>query len=645
MTIFKPLSPAENRARYLKVRQKMAVVDLAPPELHADNPLLADEADDLPNQLHSSLQGAELKVWIPRFPKADDPNSVPGYLQLTWKGSPVGDRLPYITPVDSTITRFGMVLPAGLTTESGPHELSYIAKHGGNEDDVTPLTINIDTQAPVPIGLVTLPDEVEQFGITKKYLDDHQGVIEVGITEYPTRKIKDIVRCYYGTSIPSAILVGEFERQDTTTPVTFNLTRAHIGTEEGEKELWTKLEDRKGNVSGTSLFKKVYVTLTDSPEDLLPPDIPLFDGDTPPKLVDLADARTPLGIGITAEYTNFIAGMDELEVTVDGTKLPPEIITGFPFYRDIPYAALFNGDLGPKTITTSIQIKRGNVRHPLTGPLTKDIDVDLRRAGPGQGGENPNPDLALVTVEGQGGNPANVLTEADKDQTVSVKVAVFGDVKDGDVATLIWKNVEVSKADGGVIDLDGTETGDLEWVVAWEVVEDGGNGKKLPVSYKLTNPDINDNEEFSLPREVDVLIRPSVAPAVTFQHMDDDYTPPLLNCPSLQADAVLTKCAHALVAGGENQLKGQTLACSYQGYMDSGGNTVKPNTKYDFPYSPTDQEVDAGFILKVRYQELIATGSAWGKISYVADIDGRPVESSHFVRVHMESGSGDTCNI
>ncbi|WP_174376942.1 MULTISPECIES: hypothetical protein [Pseudomonas] len=645
MTIFKPLSPAENRARYLRVRQSMAVADLEPPKLHADNPLLGDEADDLPNQLHSSLRGAALKVVIPRFPKADDPNSVPGFLRLTWDATPTGTRFNYTTPIDSAITEFDLVLPEGLTVDPGSHELGYVLNHGGNTDPVESLIINIDTQAPTPNGLVTLPPEVEQFGITKTYLDNNGGVVVVGIPEYPTKKIKDTVRCYFGVSLPSAVLIGEFERPDTTTPVTFDLTSDHIGKEEGEKELWYTLEDRKGNPSAPSPFKKVNISLTDPPAGLLPPDIPLFDDDTPIKLVDLADARTPLGIGITTQYTNFIDGMDELEVTVDGTTLKAVQITGFPYYLDIPYAALFNDNLGPKKITTSYQIKRGNARHPLTGPLTKDIDVDLRRPGPGEGGENPNPDLAPVTVQGQGGNLPNVLSEDDIDQTVSVKVAVFDDVKDGDIATLIWKGVEVSQADGGVIELDGTETGELEWTIEWSVVDFGGNDAKLPVSYKLTNPAVNDNEEFSLPREVEVFIRPSVAPAVTFQYMDDDFDPPLLNCNSLRTDAVLVKCAHALVAGGENQLKGQTLSCVYQGYTDEAGATEKPNTKYAFTYTPTDQEVDAGFILKIRYQELLATGSAWGKISYVADIDGRPVESSDFVRVHMESGSGNPCPI
>ncbi|SDU02808.1 hypothetical protein SAMN04489801_0406 [Pseudomonas mandelii] len=493
----------------------------------------------------------------------------------------------------------------------------------------------------MPNGEVTLPAEVERDGITKPYLDAN-GFVLVTVPQYATKKIGDVIEAFFGISLPGAISIGNVTVTDTAVPVTFNLTAAQVGTEEGEKELWYTLMDRKGNKSLPSAYKKTNVSLTDPPEGLLPPNIPLFDDDTLPKLVDLADARMPLGIGILAEYDNYIADRDEIEVTVDGILLPAQRINGFPFYVNVPYSALAKDSLGEKTITTSYQIKRGTVRHPLT-PLTKNIVVDLRRPGPGEGEENPNPDLDLVTVQGQGGNGPNVLTEDDKDQTVSVTAQVFDGVKDGDVATLIWKGVEVTAAQGGVIELDGTETDDLEWTVEWEVVDEGGNGNPLPVSYKLTNPDLNENEEFSLPQDVDVYIRPGVAPEVRFQHMDPDLT--LLNCQSLRADAVLGKCAEALVAGGEPELKGKTLACTYQGYSDSAGTTVKPGTKYEFNYSPSDQEVDDGFIIKVRYQELLATQSAWGEISYVVKIDGRDVTSSHFVRVHMVGGTGTPCPI
>lgn len=643
MTSFESLTPVQNRERYFGVRRRITKAAASPPTVHPDNPLLQDEPDDLPNQLHHDLQGYALKVEIPRFAEAGDTGDVEGFLRLTWDGTPVGDTFPYITPIDAGTIKFDLDLPEGLTSTSGPHELGYILNHGGNPQEVTPLVINIDTQAPMPAGMVTVPPDVDRDGITKAYLDAN-GFVLVGIPEYANKKIGDKVTCYFGSSLPLPVLVGEVIRTDPTVPVTFNLTAVMVGGEEGEMALYYYTEDRKGNRSTQLHYKVLNVTLTDPPQGLLPPSIPLFDDDVPPKLVDLADARTPLGIGIETAYTNYIADRDELEVTVDGIRLLAQKINGFPFYIDVSYSALYNGDLGEKTISASYQIKRGTVRHPLI-PLTKDIVVDLRRAGPGEGGENPNPDLDLVTVQGQGGNAANVLTVTDKDQTVSVKVPVFDAVKDKDVATLIWKGVEVTKAQGGVIELIGTETGDLEWTVEWEVVESGGNGSEIPVSYKLTNPDVNENEEFSLPRVADVLIRPGVVPKAEFQNLDPNFTN-WFNCNSLRSDPVLVKCAEVLVPGGEPQLGNQALIFTYQGYSEATGQTEIPGTKIDVPYTPSAQEALDGFIIKIRYQEIIATGSAWGAVSYSAVIDGRPTPSErHLVRVHMKNGDGTTCAI
>ncbi|MGE1177805.1 hypothetical protein [Pseudomonas sp. BW7P1] len=643
MTSFISLTPAQNRERFFGVRRRILKVAAEPPELHSDNPLLADKPDDDINQLHSSFQGFELKVLIPRFAEAGDPSGIQGFLQLTWDGTAQGARIPYTTPVDVAVTEFDATLPAGLTSTSGPHELSYILNHGGNRQDVTPLVINIDNVAPVPYGKATVPPEVERDGITKKYLDDNGSVL-ITIPPYGGKKLGDVAECYFGSSLPLATLIGTFTVTDVLDPVTFNLTAAQVGTEEGEMSIFYYLYDRKGNKSTQLYYLNLNVVLTDPPEGLLPPSIPLYDDDTPPRLVDLEDARMPVGVGILAEYTNFIDGSDELEVTVDGNLLPAVKINGFPFYIDVPYSAVYNGDLGLKTITVGYQIKRGSVRHPLT-PLTKDIEVDLRRPGGGTGPDNPNPDLDLVNVQGQGGNAVNVLTAADANQTVDVTVPVFAGLKDGDVMTLIWKGVEVPDTLGGVIQLDGTETGNLVWTIEWDVVDAGGNGNPIEVSYKITNPGVNDNEEHSFPQDVDVLIRAGSTPDAKFLHLDPDFTD-WFNCNSLRSDPVLVKCAEVLVDGGEPQLADQDLVFIYQGYSDSTGQTEIPNTYREVKYKPSAQEAQDGFIIKIPYQEIIDTGSAWGAVSYSAIIDGRPTPSKrHLVRVHMKLGDGTTCPI
>ncbi|CAI8828451.1 hypothetical protein [Pseudomonas sp. IT-P395] len=646
MTSFHSLTPAQNRERFFGVRFRSPKAAALPPTLHPDNPLLDDETDDSPNQLHSSFQGFPLKVQIPRFAEADDPNDVQGFLELMWDGTNIrSTRVPFTTPVDVSTTEFDLVLPEGYTSAPGPHELSYVLNFGGNPSDVTPLEINIDTTPPVAFGRATVPPEVERDGITKKYLDDN-GFVLITIPNYGSKKLGDFVECYFGSSLPTPTLVGELTITDPTAAITFELTPALVGTEEGLRSVFYYLSDRKGNRNTPQYYTELNVTLTDPPEGLLEPSIPLFDDDAAPKLVDLADAQAPLGVGILAEYTNYLEGIDQLEVTYDGIVQPAQTINTFPFYVNIPYRDVFNGDLDAKKVAVSYRIKRHNLRFPLgTAAPAKDVDVDLRRPGDGDGGENPDPNLALVTVQGTGGNGPNILTADDSVDNVAVTVAVFAGVKDKDIMTLIWKGVEVTQAQGGVIELDGTETGNLTFDVLWEVVDAGGNGKPLPVTYKITNPDINDNEVRSLPRDVDVNIRPGVVPEIKFQHLDPDFTD-WFNCGSLRSDPVLVKCAEVLISPGEPQLADQELEFIYQGYTDSAGTNKKPGTEEKFTYTPSLQEANAGFIVKIPYQKILATESAWGDITYTAMIDGRPVPAQrHLVRVHMKKGDGSVCDI
>lgn len=645
MTSFHSLTPAQNRERFSNVRFRRPKAVALPPKLHPDNPLLADETDDAPNQLHSSFQGFPLKVQIPRFAEADDPNAVQGYLQLMWDGTVRGIRLNFTTPIDPATTVFDLVLPEGYTSSSGPHELSYVLNFGGNPSEVTPLPINIDTTPPVAFGKATVPPEVERDGITKKYLDDH-GFVLVTVPNYGSKKLGDLVECFFGSSLPTPTLIGTVTITDPAAPITFELTPALVGTEEGLRSIFYYLSDRKGNRNTPVYYTELNVSLTDPPEGLIAPSIPLFDDDAAPKLIDLADAQAPLGVGILAPYTNYLTDVDELEVTFDGKVQPAQKINTFPFYVNIPYRDVFNGNLDEKTVAVSYRIKRHNLRYPLGAtPPSKDVDVDLRRPGDGDGGENPDPTLALAIVQGAVTPTPNTLREEDKDQVVTVTVPVFGGVKANDIMTLIWKGVDVTDAQGGVKKLDGTETGNLVFSLLWEVADAGGNGNPLPVTYKITNPDINQNEVHSLPQDVDVLIRQGVIPEVKFQHLDPDFIE-WFNCGSLRPDPVLTLCAEVLVSGGEPQLAGQTLEFTYQGYTDPDGTVVKPNTDQKVSYAPTPQEANDGFIVKIPYQKILATESAWGDITYSAMIDGRPVSAQrHLVRVHMKKGDGAVCDI
>ncbi|WP_174245048.1 hypothetical protein [Pseudomonas sp. S49] len=640
MTVYKKLTPAQqSRLDYKRIRLAAPKMDADPPQIHPDNPLLPDQVGDGKNQVPLSLQGLELKVNIPRPPRAGDIPSVPGLIDLMWNGTRLPQtRYSYTTPLDAGILLIPMTLPANLTDREGKHELSYYLSQGGNIGVVTPVEINVDRSPPLPITEVNVPTEVERDGITKKYLDDN-GHVLITVQEYAGHMLNDVVDCFIGTSVPLPTLIGTITRTDLATPLEFQLTAAMLDDEEGVRAIYWQVTDRKGNKSLHSPYKRLNVTLTDPPAGLLPLDIPLYSDN----LIDLEDAQQPIGVGIKDEYTNFIDG-DQLEVTWDGQLQSAVTIPGFPFYVDVPFRNVFNGNAGLKTVTASYQIRRKGVAHPLVPVELDNISVDLRKPGapidPDKPG-NPNPDLPTVSVQGNDGGLPNQLREADNTGPVIVTATLYTEAKENDEVQLYWKGEPVSEADGGIVKIGATLPADLEWTVLWKVFEDAGNGNPIKTHYVISH-DVNDNVDVSLATDVDVLVRDGVVPEVKFQHLDDDFG--LLNCLSLRRDSVAGVVVEVLVAGGEPQLADKVLTFTYQGYIDDG-STTKPDTEAKVTYTPSSQEATAGFIVKIPYDPaILTTENAWGGISYSAVIDGRDTPSAeHVVRVYMVDPAGGSC--
>jgi hypothetical protein len=461
----------------------------------------------------------------------------------------------------------------------------------------------------------------------------------ITVQEYAGHMLNDVVDCFIGTSVPLPTLIGTITRTDLATPLEFRLTAAMLDDEEGVRAIYWQVTDRKGNKSLHSPYKRLNVTLTDPPADLLPLDIPLYSDN----LIDLADAQEPVGAGIKDEYTNFIEG-DQLEVTWDGQLQSAVTIPGFPFYVDVPFRNVFNGNAGLKTVKASYQIRRKGVAHPLVPVELDNISVDLRKPGtpidPDKPG-NPNPDLPTVSVQGDAGGTPNELREADNTGPVVVTATLYTGAKENDEVQLYWKGEPVSDADGGIVKIGATPPANLQFTVAWSVIDTAGNGNPIKTHYVISH-DVNDNVDVSLATDVDVLIRPGVVPEVKFQHLDEDFG--LLNCLSLRRDSVAGVVIEVLVAGGEPQLADQELTFTYQGYSDDG-STTKPDTEAKVTYTPSSQEAAAGFIVRIPYDPaVLTTENAWGGISYSAVIDGRDTPSAeHVVRVYMVNPSGGSC--
>ncbi|GGK42310.1 hypothetical protein SAMN04490189_0887 [Pseudomonas koreensis] len=642
----KSLTPAEqSRVNYLKIRHAVTTADAPVIRVHPDNKFLDDEPDDDINQVPLLMQGQPFKCLVDIPAGSDDPNGIPSFIDLTFDQTRVtSTRYTYTTPLDPAITEIEMTLPAGYTNREGKHELGYFIFQGGNTSNSVPLTFHVDRKPPHPLLPLLIPDEVKNNGITKKYLADN-GFVEIIIPDYADPRIGDVITVKYGRSIPLAEVVETVTRTDVTTVIVVRLSAAQVeNAGEGLLALFFTIADRKGNLSTPSEAVTFPVVLTDPPEGLLPLSIPLFDDDG---LVDLADAKTPLGVGIEDEYTNYMPG-DKLVVTYDGILQPEQTITGFPFYVDISFKDVFNGNPGEKTVAAGYQIKRGTILYPST-PISKNVDVDLRKPGEPIDPDNPgeiNPNLALVTVQGGSGGTVNTLTAADKDQDVTVTVITYTGAKEDDTVQLVYNGKPVSDADGGIFTIPAIIPPDLEWTVDWSVFEEQGNGDTThPMAYVIGH-DLNDNVDTSPPREVDVLIQTDTVPDPAFQHLLEGFDD-WLYCGSLRRDPVLGWGVEVLVPGGTLELADQTLTFSYQGYSDSTGSSPIAGTDEEVSFTPSVQDATDGFIVRIPYEPIRLTKNAWGGVQYTARINARPITSvEHIVKVYMVNpADGGTCDL
>lgn len=612
--------------------------ELDNPEFNVANPLLPDTSDDAPNQLHKDYQGKELTLDIPVFDQGDDGG--PGFITLYWNGSAIGVPYSFTTPIAPGEFPIPMTLPASATQSQGSFELYHEIKIWGNPSYSPPMPVNIDQTAPNggrPGSVVTLPPEVEQDGITRAYLDNNGGIVKVTVEgNYTDAKIGDVVEVWYGISIPLAKLVGTVDRTDLNDPVIFDLVETMLG-EEGEKSLFYRLADRKGNIGPDSAYKTVNVELTAPPVGLAPPRIPLASDD----LIDYADVVEGVRVLIDP-YTNWFS-RDLVVITFDGTDHSPQQMPQSGADILLPYALVYGGNLGEKDSRVTYRIMRGNNPFPeLTG---LDFKVDLRTPGPDP--IDPpgvvHPELNLPVVKGAA-SPEDQLGAADRDQPVTATALIYDGAAIGEYAQLYWNGVEVP---GARYDILGTEQPDFEmpFTITWDIIDTAGNGD-IPCHYVVGHA-VNDNKLSSGPKNVSVAGVPIVVPKPAFQNLELSFPPAeILNCPSLRVDAGAL-VAEIEVPGGDPRLANNPLTFVYQGWSDEAGTTPIDGTEDSFQYTPTAEEAENGFVVKLPYEvALKETRQAYGSIKYTVTIEGVAVDSpEHLVTVVLWRPGGFYCEI
>ncbi|MPQ70521.1 MULTISPECIES: hypothetical protein [Pseudomonas] len=656
------LAPAEKA----RLEARLAVLDSPKadpiaPVMNALNPLLGDEPDDDPNQLHSRYRGQLLKVDINSIEPIDD-DGINGFVQLYWNGQSIlGSRYNFTSPVTTIPFPITLDLPGNYTLSPGTYPLTYRLHWGPNGVGSVPLMVNIDTLPPNGGSSgpeVILPPQVESEGITKEYLDAHpEGVLVTIPSTYGDAKLGDQIEVHYGTSIPDSIVVGIFTRTDMADPIEVFLTRALIGTAEGPHYIFYYLSDRKGNKGPESDFKRVGVTLTTRPTNLKVTVVPeAADG-----LIDYEDAISSGGVLVRLDaYDSPQFGQDKFVVSWDNITQPEVDIVGFPTFATVPFVDVKNGNDGPDTVDVDYVIRRGGNTYSNPPVTLIEVDKDLRKPGPPNPEDPPgeqNPALAQVVVQGRATTVPDKLTAADVGPDpaydfVDAEVAIYPERKAGDHFQLYWRDVAVPPP-GGVYDLLGTEdplTFKVPFEVPRAIVLAGLNDSKFPVNYSISHPSVNGNVDYAVPKEVDVLVVPITVPDPAFQNLYEfdpsDRDTWIVACCSRRNDTILGEVIEVLVPGEPTaSLADKTLDFTFQGWSDAAGSLPITGTRYTNTFTPTTEQATNGFIFKVPYEPYLRLiADKYCSIKYETVINGHPAPSNEdFKEVFMIINGTETC--
>ena len=658
MTVPEKLSAKEKRLLSHRKKTRSGPLErLKPPTLETIV-LLPETADDPGNQLHSRDRGLEMKLKIPRFPASFYPDGSNIEVHALFNELKVGSPLAGTTPLDDAWFEQTLTVPAGLTATEGEHKVGYSIRYRGNDDDSDPpLDIRVDTTPPNPATEVIVPTRIKTEGITAEYFTE-EGVdhVLVGyLPTYPVAKIGDVVDFMFkevGKPDDQATLIERIERVNLSDPLnTRKLTKSFIGIDEGEIELFVYVTDRKGNKSLASPRLKVDVELFPAPTGELAT-VALHDDDG---IILFEDARQP--VRAILDYLNFKEN-DKWRLVVDHQAPPLEPdVSAVPFSHTLTYRYLYNDNDGPKDVDFEWQIRRGNKLYP-TAPHSRKLKIDLRKPGeqpdpdnPGMPG-TPDPKLPLITVQGVDVLRPNYLSKLDADRGADAFVSIYKGHKKGDVIQLYYNGSAIDEADGGVIELDGTETDEriLEFRIPARYIKASRNNKETRTEYVVSH-DLNSTVAWSDVQKVEVYVNEAPLPQPDFAITDDYGDGPELYCGSLKHNADLGTMAVEVKFPAKADLKDTQVIFQVIGYentQDGDGNNVPglklPEAEDIVTKTPNAEEAAAGFSVFFTYHVFQKIKNGWCEIFCHAAQEGHETTSqARLFRVGMELAGGDFC--
>lgn len=616
-----------------------------PPKLQG---LLPDVEGDDPNKLPKSLQGMENEVLIEEV-LVITPTPPPGRpveLQLLWQGVAIGDPVTAMTPVNSTQT---LKLPASATIAEGLFSLSYRLTYGGVPQDFSPAElIRVDKEPPnkdVAGEMIELPAEYADGRITKERLDANP-VIKLKIPLHSDRRTGDVARVYMGASEPG-VFIGEYTAPDAgTSDMEVELTKAQVeNSRDGERIIYYKWMDRVGNEGPSSHERDVVIELLPAPANLKPLEVP--EAPDPANLISIKDAFPDVGV-VIKEYDN-VDALDQVALDWDGIAQTRKYASdGFPMIFDVPYDHVKRNGLGPRAVTVSYSVWRGQQEYPETTAVP--VNVDLRRPGtPPPDPENPdigNPNLSKVSVQAENTTDPNKFELIDAGFNGTATTTVDKVRATDDVYQLYWGGVAVPDP-GGKVTLDGTEADDdpINFTIPHEFITAQGNNPALPVHYEITNPAFpTDNPNSSLRQPVSVYVVEVTLPTPKISFLQTIGGVEFLNCTSLRNISNVGWAAVVDVPGGAPLEAGMELEFTWKGIGWDGTGPV-PVDDYIFNKTLVGNEHTDGFTVYLPHDDaLLPIKDGSGEISYQVEVEERlETSDKHAVQVVVRTGSGDNC--
>lgn len=438
-------------------------------------------------------------------------------LKLWWRirGIDVlADEKSFTGPLNPADFPYSLYVPADYMRETDAVVQLYftIEDESGFTTPSNPSTLTVDNNAP---RLTDADDHAEfvdsdiaQTGITEAVLAAHP-FIEFVVPDFIGRQGRDQVGYYLDHNVPPvpAIQKGRVTFVFTDEPLVLRIPAHQFRLlRNGVNHLQYRLYDRAGNFSGLSAPLSFSVALIPLPNNLPRPQIrpPAYND----ALIDRADARATVEAGIPLQYDDYAPGDTVVFIWAGRQVLPAQLITGFPFWVEIPWGILRPpGTLAREQVRVNYEIHRPGIT-PVPSPFEL-FWVDLTIAGQDHANAPArlNGSLSRVDVFGLGSGLHNELDNRDEVLGAQVWVQLYLNPQAGERLTLHWG------AAGAVAYYDVQATDVFDQPVRFlpdvpgSVIVAGGNDREFPVFYVTSN---GVNEQDSSATLVNIHIDPLI---------------------------------------------------------------------------------------------------------------------------------------